>query len=59
MHYNDVIFEGAPYADLETYMANPQVFTVKEGHIEVLKGSWIITLRDIFVAFLIMNNEFP
>ncbi|KAK0203737.1 enolase C-terminal domain-like protein [Desarmillaria ectypa] len=38
MHYNT---DDPEAADLHTYMANPQVFSIKDGHIDVLQGPGI------------------
>ena len=39
MHYNVTSEDdSAAEADLHTYMANPEVFTVKEGYVAALQG---------------------
>jgi len=50
MHYN-ITAEDDPNAeaDLHTYMSNPEVFTVQDGHINVLEGQshFLSVLRTI------------
>lgn len=43
MHYNTAD-EGSISADLHTYMADPDVFKVIDGHIEVLQGMSHVTV---------------
>ncbi|THV04742.1 enolase C-terminal domain-like protein [Dendrothele bispora CBS 962.96] len=47
MHYN-ITTENDPgsEADLHTYMSNPEVFAVKDGHINVLEGPGIGVVID-------------
>lgn len=37
MHYN-VSLDPGYEADLHTFMANPEIFDVKEGHVVALQG---------------------
>ncbi|KAJ3711651.1 hypothetical protein DFJ43DRAFT_1107300, partial [Lentinula guzmanii] len=58
MHYNVAAGEALGIeADLHSYMANPEVFTVKDGYVAVLQGmnfgsvhSSVIVLRRVGVV---------
>ncbi len=46
MHYNT---DDPEAADLHTYMANPHVFDIKEGHIDALQGMSYLYLVTVYL----------